>query len=169
MEELARKVKKELTNIADKGLSSSNLDTTYKLIDIYKDIKEACYYEEQLNCDSDFGARGRSGRGRYRGDDEDYDRGSRYNRSGYNENNYDRYYPLDERDERYFTRMREGMYNYRDGRSRYRDGDSKDKMIDGVDMAMGALVNFVEYMLDNVETSHEKEVIRKHIEKLKKM
>ncbi len=65
--------------------------------------------------------------------------------------------------------MREGMYNYRDGRSRYRDGDSKDKMIDGVDMAMGALVNFVEYMLDNVETSHEKEVIRKHIEKLKKM
>ena len=35
----------------------------------------------------------------------------------------------------------------------YRDGDSKERMIDGVDMAMGALVNFVEYMMDNVETS----------------
>ena len=46
MEELLRKVKKELENIGEKGLSSSNLDTTYKLIDIYKDIKEACYYED---------------------------------------------------------------------------------------------------------------------------
>lgn len=42
-------------------------------------------------------------------------------------------------------------------------------MLDGVDMAMGALVNFVEYMMDNTETSQEKEVIRKHIEKLKKI
>lgn len=48
MEELLRKVKKELDAIGDKGLTSSNLETTYKLIDIYKDIKEACYYEDQV-------------------------------------------------------------------------------------------------------------------------
>ena len=65
--------------------------------------------------------------------------------------------------------MREGLYNYDAGRMRYRDGGSKEKMIDGVDMAMGALVNFVEFMLDNVETSQEKEVIRKHIDKLKQI
>jgi len=65
--------------------------------------------------------------------------------------------------------MREGLYNHNEGKNRYRDRDSKDRMIDGVDMAMGALVNFVEYMMDNVETSQEKEVIRKHIDKLKKM
>jgi hypothetical protein len=41
MDELMRRVKKELSTIADKGLTSSNLDTAYKLIDIYKDIKEA--------------------------------------------------------------------------------------------------------------------------------
>jgi hypothetical protein len=46
MDELLRKVKKELETIGDKGLTSSNLDTTFKLIDIYKDIKEACYYED---------------------------------------------------------------------------------------------------------------------------
>jgi hypothetical protein len=46
MEELLRKVRKELDAIGDKGLTSSNLETTYKLIDIYKDIKEACYYED---------------------------------------------------------------------------------------------------------------------------
>lgn len=45
LEELLRKVQKELEAIGEKGLSMSNLETTYKLIDIYKDIKEACYYE----------------------------------------------------------------------------------------------------------------------------
>lgn len=166
MEELLHKVKKELGNIADKGLTSSNLDTTYKLIDIYKDIKEAEYYEK-CNEEDTYGARGRDSRGRYRGEDE-WDRN--YSRGGNGGTyNHDRYYPLNERDERYFTRMREGIYNYNEGRNRYRDGDSKERMIDGVDMAMGALVNFVEYMMDNVETSQEKEVIRKHIEKLKKM
>lgn len=159
MEELLRKVKKELENIGDKGLTSSNLDTTYKLIDIYKDIKEACYYEDQVNPDM-YGARARDSRGRYV--DNDYDR---YNTRNYN----DKYYPLDERDEKYFNRMREGIYNYNEGRRRYRDGDSKDRMIDGVDMAMGALVNFVEYMIDYSDTPQEKEVIRKHIEKLKKL
>ena len=163
MEELLHKVKKELGNIADKGLTSSNLDTTYKLIDIYKDIKEAEYYEK-CNEEDTYGARGRDGRGRYRGED-DWDKEHRRNETY----NYDKYYPLNERDERYFTRMREGIYNYNEGRNRYRDGDSKERMIDGVDMAMGALVNFVEYMMDNVETSQEKEVIRKHIDKLKKM
>ena len=38
MKELKNKVKKELDTIAEKGLTSSNLETTYKLVDIYKDI-----------------------------------------------------------------------------------------------------------------------------------
>lgn len=158
MEELFRKVKKELSSIGDKGLTSSNLDTAYKLIDIYKDIKEADYYDCMMKEeDSNYGARGRDSRGRYRGDDWD------------EHDNYGRYYPLDERYDRYFNRMKDGLYAYNEGRTRYRDGDSKEKMIDGVDMAMGALVNFVEYMMDNTETQQEKEVIRKHIDKLKKV
>lgn len=158
MDELMRRVKKELSTIADKGLTSSNLDTAYKLIDIYKDIKEADYYD-RCNEEETYGARRK---GVYYGDEEhrhDHDYEERYNRT----------YPLDEREERYLTRMREGLYNYDAGRMRYRDGGSKEKMLDGVDMAMGALVNFVEFMLDNVETSQEKEVIRKHIDKLKQV
>jgi hypothetical protein len=42
-------------------------------------------------------------------------------------------------------------------------------MLEGVEMAMGALVNFVEYMMDYAETSQEKEVVRKYIEKMKKL
>ena len=126
---------------------------------IYKDIKEAEYYD---NCNKEEEFYGTKRRGIYYEDEElrhERDHDERHNRS----------YPLDEREERYITRMREGLYNYDAGRMRYRDGGSKEKMIDGVDMAMGALVNFVEFMLDNVETSQEKEVIRKHIDKLKQI
>lgn len=160
MEELLRKVKKELETIGDKGLTSSNLDTTYKLIDIYKDIKEACYYEDQVGKDT-YDARRRDSRGRYMGDEDDYD--GRYGRNDYG------HYPIDERTERYLNRMKEGMYTYNEGKSRYRDNGSKEKMLDGVEMAMGALVNFVEYMMDYAETSQEKEVVRKYIDKMKKL
>ena len=156
MEELLRKVKKELETIGDKGLTSSNLDTTYKLIDIYKDIKEACYYEDMVEKGDYDAMRGGS---RYRGEHHDK----------WGEKTYDRYYPIDDRYDRYLTRMKEGLYNYSEGKDRYRDGESRERMIDGVEMAMGALVNFVEFMMDNVETSQEKEVIRKYIDKLKKV
>lgn len=151
MDELLRKVKKELEAIGDKGLTSSNLDTTFKLIDIYKDIKEACYYEDQVEGKDSYDERRRDSRGRYM-DHDDYN-----------------HYPVDERTERYLNRIKEGAYEYNEGRTRYRDGGSKDKMIDGVEMAMGALVNFVEYMLDYAEGSQEKEVIRKYIDKMKKL
>lgn len=166
MEELLRKVKKELENIGDKGLTSSNLETTYKLIDIYKDIKEACYYDEIAGKDDGlYGARARDSRGRYRDYDDDYGRsGSGSGRGG----NYG-HYPLDERSERHLERMREGMYNYNEGKSRYRDGDSKERMVEGIEMTMGAIVNFVEAMVDFAETTSEKEIVRKHIEKLKRI
>ena len=147
MDELLRKVKKELDSIGEKGLTASNLDTTYKLIDIYKDIKEACYYESQTkdwdNTDV-YGARSRDSRGRYM-----------------------EHYPLDDRTERHFERMREGMYNYNEGKMRYKDGNSKERMIDGVEMTMSAIINFIESMIDFAETNTEKEIVRKYVDKLK--
>ena len=53
MHELLEKVTRELEKIGDKGLTSSNLDTTYKLIDIYKDIKESLYYEKMCEKSSE--------------------------------------------------------------------------------------------------------------------
>ena len=67
METLMRKVKKELDTIAEKGLTSSNLETTNKLVDIYKDLKEICEIDER-------GGNGMyEARGRYR-DYDNYDR-----------------------------------------------------------------------------------------------
>ena len=151
METLLRKVNKELETIADKGITSSNLDATYKLIDIYKDIKEICKMEDEER----YGAR--DGRGNY---------GDKYYIERFNDNDYNRH-PIDEKTERYLTRMREGMSDYNAGRMRYRDGGADSRMIDGIEMTMGAVVNYVENLIDYAETSQEKEIVRKYVNKLK--
>lgn len=163
MRELLDKVEKELEKIGDKGLTSGNLDTTYKLIDILKDIHEAKYYEKMCEEDS-YNARGgnRGGRGRY-----NENRGS----SGRSDSYSTHYYPWDDRTERYFERMKEGIDDYSEGRDRYRDGNSDDReqMIKGIEMAMSALVSFVETLYDHTETPKEKDVIKEHIDKLKRL
>ena len=42
-------------------------------------------------------------------------------------------------------------------------------MIEGIEMAMSALVSFVETLYDHTETQREKDVIHEHIEKLKRI
>lgn len=161
MKELQKKVRKELDNIAEKGITSSNLEATNKLVDIYKDILEIC--EKEDGGDEMYGARGR-----YR----EYDDYDTYNARGGRGGSYnDRYnhYPLDDRIERYFIRMREGMENYDAGRSRYRDGGSNERMVEGIEMTMGAIVNFVESLMDIAETSQEKEIVRKYVDRIKKI
>lgn len=138
MDLLTKKICKELDLIADKGITSSNLETTYKLIDIYKDIKEI----ESMSSDS-------------------------YNAKGRGNNRYNDHKPWNERSERYFTRIQEGMDDYNEGRIRYKDGSSENRMIEGIEMTMGAVVNFVESLIDYAETSQEKEIVRKYVNKLK--
>lgn len=161
MELLLNRVKKELDSIADKGITSSNLETTNKLVDIYKDIKEIHEMSE-----GSYNARG--GRSQSRGSDGRYNDG-RYSDGRYNDGRYNDYnhHPRDERTERYFVRMREGIDDYNEGRNRYRDGGSEQRMIDGIEMTMGAIVSFVECLIDYSETSQEKEIVRKYVNKLK--
>lgn len=143
MEDLLKRVKKELYAIADKGITSSNLESTYKLIDIYKDIKEAEYYEKM---------------------------------SG-NMNNVDKYnyldddwntYP-DDRTKRYMKKIKDGIENYSNGRHRYKDGGSNERMVEGIEMTMCAIVDFIEALMDLAETSQEKEIVRKNIDKIKRI
>lgn len=163
MYKLLEKVEKELENIGEKGITNSNLDTAYKLIDIYKDIKESKYYDKETQ--GSFDARARDSRGRFMGD---YDggRGGEWEATG----RYNTSYPmLDERSERYFSRMRDGMERYNAGKDNYRGGDSQDRMLDGIEMTMSAICMFVESLMDFAETSSEKEIIRKHMDKMKKL
>lgn len=160
MDKLLGRVEKELENIADKGLSSSNLDTTFKLIDIYKDIKEADYYDSQVG--ASYGAQRRDSRGRYMGDRDswknekwDSDRSHEYENLG----------PM----KRYFDRLGDEMDTYNMNRGRYRKGDSSTRIEDGIDMVMDAIHKMVECLYDYSETAQEKEIVRKHIDKMKSL
>lgn len=163
MYRLLERVEKELEGIANKGLTSSNLDTTYKLIDIYKDIKESCYYEAMTDKDDNYNGRARDSRGRYMGSDYKrlYDKTDSWDDERYGN------YPHEDRMERHLNRMRDGVSKYNVGKERYRDGGSQERMIDGIEMTMDAICMFIESLSDLAETSQEKEIIRKHISKIK--
>ena len=45
MKKLCELIESELSKIAEKGLTTSNLETAYKLVDMYKDIKNTEYWE----------------------------------------------------------------------------------------------------------------------------
>lgn len=149
MDELKHRVKKELENISTKGITSSNLDTTYKLVDILKDILEI---EEKSNKETY--NRGRGADMRYTGH-EDWGRRD--------------YYPMNERLERYMTKIRDGVQDYDAGRMRYRDSGSNERMVEGIEMTMSAIVNFIEELMDIAETSQEKEIVRKYVDRIRKV
>jgi hypothetical protein len=125
MHELEEKVWKELEGIGEKGLTSSNLDTTFKLIDIYKDIKEAKYYEAKTR--------------HY--EKEDWSEVETISEEG-----------LDEQHKKYLERMKRGLCHYKEGVEYYHEGKSTEKMLDGVEMTMDAVVKLVELLVDFAET-----------------
>jgi hypothetical protein len=111
----------------------------------------------------------RDSRGRYMGD---RDRDRRYDRDYHDYDDKwsdDRYgtYPMNIRINRYFDKIRDGMDTYDYDHERYRKGDNPDRLVEGMEMIMGAICNFVEELSDYAETSQEKEVIRKHLNKMK--
>lgn len=91
---------RQLSKIADNGLTTGNLEMTYKLIDMYKDIKNTYYWDKKVEYyntvldemrsgyNDDYSERGRKrdSMGRYSANDgrmmPDYDRGSSYARRG---------------------------------------------------------------------------------------
>lgn len=176
-DKLLEHVKKELKEIGEKGLNANNLETLYKLADIYKDLKEA---ESE-------GGGGSYGRGRYQ---ENYNRdgnsGGGYN--GYNgyDNGYGREYDeygrvmrggpggggyngRDPRMRDHMARIMEGAEQYEYGRDRYQHGGSQDRVIDGLEKLMYAICMFLESTMEFAQTPQEKDIIRKHIHKIKSM
>ena len=42
-------------------------------------------------------------------------------------------------------------------------------MVEGIEMTMCAIVDFIEALMDLAETSQEKEIVRKNIDKIKRI
>ena len=178
MEKLKEQIKKELTEIENKGINASNLELITKLTGIYKDIakiekleggqemqdygryREGGYNEGGYSAyrEGGYNARGGGGGGYREG-------GGGYREGGYNEGYGRRYSRMKD----HMDRMMDGVDQYEYGKERYMHGGDESRVIDGLEKLMYAMCMFVESAMDYAETPQEKEIIRKHLHKMSKL
>lgn len=165
MEKLLENVQKELKQIEEQGINTSNIEILSKLVDVEKDIYEIMEKKEEggkAMMYGEYSTRGGRG-GRY--SERGY--GANYNNSGYGRGG--NYRGNDDRMYQHLDRIMEGADEYQYGRNRYMDGGTEDRMQEGLEKLMYAICVFVESMVDFAETPEEKEIIRRHIHKIKGM
>lgn len=153
----------EIDKIAEKGLTTSNLETAYKLIDMYKDLKTVEGMEDYADEEYSQRGRGRNAKrdsmGRYA---RTYDDGMsmRYgdgmSRRYENGNSY-----MDGYEQRYMNAKR----MYRNDHS----NASKQNMLDAVDEYMDEIQNKLKEMKRDADTPEEREMIDKYVKMLDKM
>lgn len=190
--DLKELIKKELKEVANKGLSSSNLESTYKLVDILKDLTEVESESKEKYQNGQYGQGGQDGQygmmdyryvpqymgsGAWRG----YMEGD-YNSRGYGMDGYRErggygeqynnqggrsYNGPDRRMRDRIERVIEGAEVYDYGRDRYQHGGSHEAMEEGLEKMMYAVCMLVETAMDAAQSPKEKEIIRKHIQKIK--
>lgn len=190
-ERLCRNVVDEMKQIADKGLSTANIDIAYKLVDMYKDLKNVEYWERKgeyydevldqmrsgeggysMGMDDEGYSmrRHRDSRGRYARDGgrEDYDRGNSYRGGSYNDGH---------------SMMRRGGYSRADGgddydrymenKQAYRSGektaDCKRRMLDAMEAHLGGLADEVLELARDADCAEEREALSRFADKIKKM
>lgn len=176
MDKLKELIKKELKEVGEKGLSASNLESTSKLIDMLKDIGEI---ESE--------GRGEMAYGMRMMPPDMYGNRGGYNERGYNERSYNEsgrgygngsymigeygargrsYNGYDNRMRDRIDRVIDGAEMYEYGRDRYQHGGSHEAMEEGLEKMMYAICMLVETAMDAAQSPREKEIVRKHIQKL---
>ena len=167
MHKIIEQAKKELKEIEEKGLSASNLELAAKLAEVTKNL----YKIQKLESESDKEEGHDMNYSRYR--DFEYGYGARNYRDGLDDDYGRRGVPgsgrgryRDNRMREHMNRMMEGMDEYEYGRERYMHGEDNSRALEGLEMLMYGVCMFVESAKDFAETPEEKEVIRKHLQKL---
>lgn len=169
MDKIKKMVKKELQEIEEQeALTADNLEVLEKLSEIYKNILDI--EEKEEGGDMNYRERGYGG---YRGDN--------YRDGGYGRN-YERDYGRQYRDDYngpdnqypprmkdHLDRIREGMEMYDYGRDRYMHGGGEERIHEGLEKLMYAVCMLVESTMEFAETPQEKEIVRKHVQKLQHM
>lgn len=69
----------------------------------------------------------------------------------------------------HMSRMMDGVDEYEYGRERYRHGGDHNRVVEGLEKIMYAMCMFVETAMDFAETPEEKEIIRKHVQKISRI
>lgn len=161
MEKLKQQIKKELKEIEEKGINASNLELVSKLTEIYKELGEIEKMDEGGQEMQEYGRYRDGGYGSYR--DGGYNARGNYRDGGYNDGYGRRYSRM--RD--HMDRIMDGVDQYEYGKERYMHGGDDGRVMEGLEKIMYAVCMFVESAMDFADTPQEKELIRKHIQKIK--
>lgn len=184
MEKLCGIVEDEIGKIADTGLNTSNFETAYKLIDMYKDIKNTEYWDTKceyymavldemqdggssyaMDHDMGYSSRNRDRRGRYaRNDGRSYDRGRSYNDGNYS-GRRGRGYSVANGDDDY-DRYMEHKQAYRSGE---KTSDCKQRMIEALERHLDKLTDEIGEMGRDSDCQEERDTIMRYVDKLKRM
>lgn len=188
MKKLCELIESELSKIAEKGLTTSNLETAYKLVDMYKDLKNTEYWETKgeyymtvldemqggysqndgypmMGDDYSMRGRKRDRMGRY--SREDGMGGQSMARGGRRDNRGRGY----SRDGGYA--MNDGGYSmydrYMDAKQSYRSNqsmDGKQKLMESLEDYMDDFTEKIKEMSRDADSAEERELINKFMTKL---
>lgn len=146
MYKMCESIAEEISKIADKGLTTSNLETAYKLIDMYKDLKTVEAMEGDGYSQNGYSMNGYDNGNSY------VRRGEHYVRGHYSRDNGDNY-----------SRYSQAKYDYRHSRA---DGD-KMRIMDSLEDYMQELTDKLEDMINDSDSQEERQTIQRYITKIK--
>ena len=187
MKKLCELIESELSKIAEKGLTTSNLETAYKLVDMYKDLKNTEYWEtkgeyydtvlmemqggyserDYAMMDDDYAMRGRKRdrMGRYSREDgmggQSYarGRGGRDNRGRYSR---DGGYAMNDGGYSMYDRVMDAKQSYRSDKSQ----DSKQRLMESLEDYMDDFTEKIKEMARDADSQDERDLINKFLSKM---
>ena len=172
MHKLIENAKRELKQIGEVGLNTSNLDNAYKLASIAKNAYkiEKCEEEKSEMRYSEYGRGGyNDGYNARNYRDGEYSMYDDYGRRGVPGSGRGGRYRGDDRLNSHLDRIMDSADMYMYGRERYRDSGESERVTEGLEKLMYAICSFVEGVMDFAETKEEKEIVHKHVQKMKSM
>lgn len=181
MHKLRENAEKELKAIEEKGLTSSNLDNAYKLVEIMKGVDKIEMMEDGGGYSRDGYSRDMEDYSRERGG---YSRNGDYSREGNYSNDYDngnsyrrgrsattgRYvhrpnYSRLSGDDTDMDKYREHKREY----SNSRDEGSKGRMLDALEDFMCGVASMVKQICRDADCREEREIVKKYAREIAEM
>ena len=166
LDNLCVEVEEQLQQVLEQKVQQGNVEYLYKLIDIYKDIKNIMYWKEKLDMRrySDYNDYGRGnygeyGRGNYGEYNESYGRDSygNYGRRG----NYGRYsargYDTKYRGDEHLDNMYGAYHEYAEGRDSY---GADEATLKSLDKMLQSAKKFMEMLKQEAKSQEEVEMIK---------
>ena len=190
MKKLCELIESELSKIAEKGLTTSNLETAYKLVDMYKDLKNTEYWEtkgeyydtvlmemqggyserDYSMMEDDYAMRGRKRdrMGRYSREDgmmrdgQSMARGRDGNNRGRNQYSRDGGYSMNDGGYSMYDRYMDAKQSYRSNQSM----DGKQKLMESLEDYMDDFTEKIKEMARDADSQDERDLINKFFSKM---